>query len=386
MPRFYAVAAPGLEPLVARELAGFGVAPQVLPGGVRFQAELPAAREILRAARTPARLLLEVVEGRVHTPEELVGLVRRADWKPLLHPQSRLEVTASCTRSRLRFKDVVAKKAGWAVGEALKGPRVPDRERRPSLVQQLRVRVLDDVATLSLDLGGDLLHLRGWRQEQGPAPMRENLAASMLLALAWTGEEPLLDPFCGSGTLPVEAALLALGRSPFASRAFACDEWPVFMGRGARPPQRPRGAPQGRPGEAGRTPAPGRPAAPPVRIVGYDRDARVLAAAEANARRAGVELTFRRVDIADAEPPAPVGLVLTNPPWGGRLAPEARTAAQTWEAFGRTLRARFAGWRVGFVCPDPQLARRAHPKARCLLRYANSGIDAGLWSVDALED
>jgi putative N6-adenine-specific DNA methylase len=315
-------------------------------------------------------MLLEVAEGRVHTLEEVVGLVRKGRWKELIHPQAKLEVSATCTRSRVRFREVVEKKVAWAVQEAVKGPFVPDRVKRPSLVQRVSVRLLDDVCTLSLDAGGELLHLRGWRQEQGEAPMRENLAASCLLALDWRGEEPLLDPFCGSGTIVIEAALLALGRSPFAGRRFAFEEWPAL--------QKPtRGAPAQAPA------SPRLPASPNVTILGFDRDARVLGAASANARRAGVDVALRRGEVADLEAPSPLGLLFTNPPWGERLAPDPRAVARTWDSFGRTIRERFAGWRVAFVCPDADLARRAHPRARRRLTFPNGGLKVALWEVEA---
>ena len=390
MPRFHAIAAPGLESIVAEELRGFGLAGEVLPGGVVFEAGLADAVSLVREARTPARILHEVVEGRVHTLEELVGLVRKGNWKALLHPLAKLEVTATCARSRLRFREVVQKKVAWAVSEVLKGPRVVDREKRPSIPQTLKVRIVDDVCTLSLDMAGELLHFRGWRQEQGPAAMRENLATSCLLAMGWTGETPLVDPFCGSGTIPIEAALFALGRSPFSSRrSFACDEWPLLAtgakhsgARGRGPAKVPRSA-NGVPGKPSPTHA-SQPSTPPVPIVGSDRDARVLAAASANAKRAGVDLTFRRLDVAELVAPAELGLVFTNPPWGERLSPDARTVARTWDDFGGVLRANFGGWRAGFVCPDPGLARRAHPRARRILKFPNGGIDVGLWAIDEL--
>ena len=375
MSSFYAVAAPGLEPVVAAELREHGVVPTEEAGGVRFTAEVVAGARLARALRTPARLLLEVVEGRVHTPEELVGLIRRARWKELLHPQARVEVSATCTRSRLRFRDVVQKKAAWAIAECVKGPFVPDRTRRPELVQRVSVRLLDDVCTVSLDVAGELLHVRGWRQEQGPAPMRENLAASCLRALGYAGEEPLVDPFCGSGTFAIEAALLASGRSPFARRPFACDEWPALAPRG--------GASSGH-RVASVTHGETRIAQATHGILGADRDARVLAAAEGNARRAGVQINLRRCDVADLEAPPGIGLVIANPPWGERLAPDARTTLRTWESFGRTLRERFAGWRAGFLAPDAQLAQRAHPGVRRMLGFNNGGIRVGLWVVEVV--
>lgn len=357
MPTWYAVIPPGLEPVLARELSSLGVGGEAVPGGVRFSASLARGVELAHAARTPTRLLLELAEGPCRSMDEVAALVRRVDWKKHLRPDARLEVHATTRASKLHFKTSVENKVTFGVKEALKGPRVADRGVRAQLVQRLQVRLEDDRATLSLDAGGDLLHFRGWREEQGPAPLRENLAAAMLIAAGWSGDEALVDPFCGSGTLPIEAALLALGRSPFGRRRFACDEWP-----GVAAPPAPKSGSR----------------SPPCVILGADRDARVLGAAEGNARRAGVEVGWRRTDVADLEPPAVVGLVVANPPYGERL----RGAEATWDAFGRTMRTRFTGWRAVFLAPHPGLAQRVSRDARRMLQFSNGGLKVGLWSVD----
>ncbi|MFZ5477885.1 MAG: THUMP domain-containing class I SAM-dependent RNA methyltransferase [Myxococcota bacterium] len=346
--RWYAVATPGLEPITRDEL-GTG---EVLPGGVRFSAEIGDALSRLRMLRTPSRLLAELGEGPARSLEELDMVVRRVAWKQWLHPAAQVEVHATLAKSRLRFRESVEKRVAHVVREALKGPRVVDRGARPTMPQRVQVRVLEDRATVSLDAGGELLHVRGWRAEQGPAPIRENLAAAMVLASGWTGEEPLYDPFCGSGTIAIEAALLAAGRSPYGRRRFAYEEWPC--------------APKVRVAE-------GRGVAP---VYASDRDARVLGAAEANTRRAGVEVTLRRCDVADAEPPAATGIVVTNPPYGLRLG-----EGNVWRAFGEVWRARFAGWRAYFLAPEPAQAMQVHRSARRLLHFSNGGVRVGLYVV-----
>jgi putative N6-adenine-specific DNA methylase len=334
MPKWYAVAAPGLEQVVAGELERAGVNGTIEPGGVAFEATIPEGAVLAHRLRTPARLLLVVCEGRVGTPDELVGLVRKGDWKSLVHPFATLDVSASAERSRLRFREAAEKKVSKAIAEAIKGPRVMDRERRPAIAQRVQLRIVDDQASLSIDAGGELLHVRGWRSEQGPASIRENLAASLLCAAGWTPDEPLLDPFCGSGTILIEAGLLAAGRSPFVGRALACDEWP------GPPHKKGQKPPKAAPTAVGPRPSP--------RLHGADRDARVLAAAASNARRAKIELDLRRIDVADVEPPASSGLLLTNPPYGVRLASEAQALHATWRAFGQTLADRVRGWRAGW--------------------------------------
>lgn len=359
MPTWYAVIPPGLEPVLARELEGLGAPGRVVPGGVRFDAPLAKGVEIVRRARTPGRVLLELVEGPCRSMDEVAALVRRVDWKKHLRPDAKLEVHATTRGSKLRFVAPVESKVGHGIREALKGPRIPEREKRSQHVQRLQVRIDADRGTISLDAGGELLHLRGWRTEQGPAPLRENLAAALLVAAGYTGDEPLVDPFCGAGTIPIEAALLALGRAPHTRRRFACDEWP-----GVTPTAPPRTSMK----------------SAPSLILGTDRDARVLAAAEGNAKRAGVDIGLRRVDIADLEPPALEGLVVTNPPYGERLAGVERT----WDTFGHTMRSRFTGWRALFLAPHPNLAHRVHRGAQKLVAFSNGGIPVTAWMVERL--
>ncbi len=357
--KWYAVAHPGLEPVVARELQSLGIAGTELPGGVRFEAALADGASLLPRLRTPSRLLLELVTGPARSAEELTALVKRVPWKTYVLPDARLEVHATAKESRLHFTESVEKKVSWLVREALKGPRVVERTPRAGLPQRISVKIDADRATVSLDAGGDLLHFRGWRTEQGPASIRENLAAAMLFAAGWTGDEALVDPFCGSGTICIEAALLASGRSPFVKRTFAWQEWPsLAKHRPKTPPPQPVHVP----------------------ILGCDRDGRVLAAAMANAERAGVDVSFRRVDVADLGPPGPTGLVICNPPYGKRLGEGSEGRA--YQSLGETLRGRFEGWRALFLAPDAGLAAKTHREARRLLTFSNGGVKVGMYAVE----
>lgn len=357
--KWYAVAHPGLEPVVARELESLGITGALHPGGVRFDAALADGATLVTRLRTPSRLLVELVTGPARSAEELTALVKRVPWKTYLLPDAKVEVKASTKESRLHFTESVEKKVAWLVREALKGPRVVERTPRASVAQRVTVRIEADKATVSLDAGGELLHFRGWRTEQGPASLRENLAACMLYAAGWTGDEPLVDPFCGAGTIPIEAALLASGRSPFVKRTFAWQEWPTLAKHRPKPP-----------------------AAAPIHvpILGSDRDGRVIATAMANAERAGVEIQWSRLDVADLGPPGPTGLVVCNPPYGKRLGEGSEGRA--YQSFGETLRGRFEGWRALFLAPDAGLAYKAHRDAKRLLTFSNGGVKVGMYAVE----
>lgn len=359
MPSWFATIPPGLEAALVRELQSLGVRAQGLPGGARFEASLEAGALLATRLRTPSRLLLELARFPASSLDALAAGVRRVDWGPYLHPWTPLQVESSLSESHLRVREGVEQKVEHAIRDALRGPRVPGlRPRRPPQPQRLRVRIDQDEVTISLDAAGELLHFRGWRTEAGKAPIRENLAAALLYAAGWEPDEPLLDPFCGAGTIPIEAALLASGRPAWTSRAFTWQDWPALS---RLEPPHTRGS-----------------SVEPA-IFGSDRESRALAMATENARRARVQVRWSQLDVSAIEPPAPTGLVATNPPYGERLG---QSVQGVYAAFGRSLRERFAGWRVIFLAPDAELARRVDRGVERLTTFSNGGLKVGLWVLD----
>jgi putative N6-adenine-specific DNA methylase len=237
-------------------------------------------------------------------------------------------------------------------------------------VQRFLVRLVDDEVTLSVDSSGGLLHRRGYRQATAKAPLRETLAAALLLAVEWDGSVPLVDPLCGSGTIPIEAALLARRIPPGWARRFAFERWPEFQpsvwayvreeaGRDIRD----------------RAPAP---------IVAADRDAGAIEACTSNVERAGVSgdlsihcaalsTTLRAPDLA-ALPP---GLVLTNPPYGIRVGDSAHLR-DLYASLGNALRL-LDGWSLGFVSSDPALAASTGLELHHRLTISTGGLRIGLY-------
>jgi putative N6-adenine-specific DNA methylase len=196
-----------------------------------------------------------------------------------------------------------------------------------------------------VDSSGALLHMRGYRQATARAPLRETLAAAMLLACGWDPAAALLDPFCGAGTIPIEAAWLRAGRAPGAARHFAVLDWPGFDARLWR-----RLVREAEPAAARAAPAAAGP------IIGYDRDAGAIEAARANAERAGVAdvVRFERRAVSALEAPAGPGWVVTNPPYGVRTG-SAATLRDLYARFGQRLRQHCPGWRLALLSPGPQL-------------------------------
>jgi putative N6-adenine-specific DNA methylase len=222
------------------------------------------------------------------------------------------------------------------------------------------VRGEDDRFTVSADSSGELLHRRGWRTEAGEAPLRETLAAGVLLLASWRPAEPLVDPTCGSGTFLVEAALAATGRAPGAGRSFAFQRWP---GHDAE--------------LLDRLVAGIRPHPAPAAIRGSDADAAVVEVARRNAERAGVAgaVTIEHAPVHAARlPDGPTGLVVANPPYGHRL--DATRAL--YRDLGRL--ARQNRWRLAVLTADARLlAACGRPRATHRLRNGGLPVTLGIF-------
>jgi putative N6-adenine-specific DNA methylase len=250
-----------------------------------------------------------------------------------------------------------------------------DEEGESDPPQLIVVRLLHDHCTISVDSSGVLLHRRGYRLATAKAPLRETLAAGILLASGWdspAGEvpPPLLDPFCGSGTIPIEAALLAHGIPPGRSRRFAFMDWPGYDdGQWATLVAAADAASGEHIARLG-----GR-----LRIQGSDRDAGAMEAAQGNAARARVAdaVEFSCHAVSAISPPPGPGWVVTNPPYGVRVAAN-RDLRNLYAQFGKVLRAQCPGWRVAILGNDRQLLRQLEIPLESGLALVNGGIHVRL--------
>jgi len=225
-------------------------------------------------------------------------------------------------------------------------------------------RLVHDHCTVSVDSSGELLHRRGYRQATAKAPLRETLAAGMLLAAGWDPTAPLIDPFCGSGTIPIEAALIRSGMAPGRSRRFAFMDWPGFDER----------LWQSLLVEAqGRQPAGGAP------ILASDRDAGAIQSARDNAMRAGMsgQIDFTCQAVSDAlagiDPGSRPGWVVTNPPYGVRVSAD-KDLRNLYARFGSLLRRACPGWQVAILCSDERLVRQTGLRLDTGLALVNGGV------------
>jgi len=335
----FATCAPGLEPVVHEEMRGLRFAKlERQVGGVYFEGDL---RDVWRAnlgLRTAVRVLLRV--ARFAAPDEgaFYRAARDVPWERYLAPEGTLAVTAHASESKLFHTGFLAQLAKDAVVDRF-------RERtgaRPSVDKQspdlgLRVHLVQDRCALLLDTSGESLHKRGWRRYQGRAPLAETLAAGVVLRSGWDRRSPLLDPFCGSGTLLVEAALLAADRPPGAGRAFAFERWPghdTALFAAAR-------------AEAQRV----RPVPAKLVLRGSDADPKHIDGARENLDSAGVAGAVE-LEVADARAFAPRrgwnAWIATNPPYGERVG-EVRALAGLYADFGQRLREHAQGFRLALL-------------------------------------
>lgn len=354
----FAVCAPGLEPVLASEMRTLGLSGRALAGGVEVAGGLPEAMRLNLWLRTASRVLLRLGEPfRATTFPELVRKASALPWERYLHKRASADFRVTCRKSRLYHSGAVAERLHAAL-EARTGFPVPraesPRDDEPSDAQLFLARFDQDVCTVSVDSSGALLHQRGWRGPQAKAPLRETLAAALLLGAGYGGEEPLCDPLCGSGTIAIEGGLIAMRRAPGIARKFVFERWPEFSARqwehltvAALKQQRPL----------------------TVRIEASDQDAGAVEAATENASRAGLEIEVAQRRLEDLPPDGGRGLIACNLPYGVRIEADARGLASR---LGEAARRRPA-WRVALVKAQANAAAPALPLA-ALLRTKSGGI------------
>ncbi len=328
---------PGLESVLADEVraAGFD-APRAVPGGVETRGGWPEVWRANLVLRGTSRVLVRLGSFRAMHLAQLDKRARRFDWAAVLRADVAVRVEVSCRKSRIYHAGAATQRIERAISEGIGAPIAGDA------AVVVKVRIEDDLCTISLDSSGEPLHRRGHKQFIGKAPMRENMAALFLRQCGFDGTGPLVDPMCGSGTFVIEAAEIAAGLLPGRTRSFALESLACFDAKAWQAMRSPRTSTD-----------------PGMRFFGYDRDDGAIRGSQANAERAGVAgwTTFTRQAISDLErPEGPPGLVMVNPPYGTRIG-DRKLLFALYGALGKTLAERFRGWRVGLVTSDAGLAK-----------------------------
>ncbi len=367
----WATTAPGVEQLLGNELRGLGITPGAdEPGGVKFNATTAQLADALLHLRTASRVVVRMATFRAQSFGELERRATGVPWDWVLVPGRAVHFRVSSKKSRLYHEDGIAERLERAVHAVLPGAelvRAPsaaeareDDVTRVADVQRIVVRVMRDEFTLSADAAGALLHLRGWRQAVAKAPLRETLAATLLLASGWDRRSPLIDPFCGSGTIVIEAALMARGMAPGRGRRFAMEAWSAACAAAMA---------------AARLRARNAEHASPAICCGADRDAGAIAASIANAERAGVSesVRFEAAALSHLAADDAPGWIVTNPPYGARIG-ERHDLRDLYAVLGRMLRERRPASHFAMLSADRMLEGQLGVPLEEVLRTTNGGL------------
>lgn len=331
----FAVCPPGLEDVLAAEVTSLGWAPTVVAGGVEFQG---GWHDVWRAnidLRGATRILVRIGAFRAFHLAQLDKRARKFDWGVVLRADVPVKVDVVSKRSKIYHAGAAKQRIENAIKDQLGAP-IGGEE-----AVTLKVRIENDLVTLSIDSSGESLHKRGHKEAVGKAPMRETLAALLMRSCGFDGAMSLVDPMCGSGTFPIEAAEWATGLKAGRARVFDFERLVSFDPDVCLDLRH-------------STPLP-----TDLRFFGSDRNEGAVEMATANAKRAGVDAvtSFSKAAISDLQrPDVTPGLVMINPPYGGRIGNKKQLFG-LYGSLGQVLKERFVGWRVGIVTSDTSLAR-----------------------------
>ncbi|MCP9927302.1 class I SAM-dependent RNA methyltransferase [Cyanobium sp. CH-040] len=369
-----AVVPPGLEEPAAAELRALGC-DAVATGrrAVGFRTDLAGYVRLHLQARLPFRLLRELARFPCRSRQELhagvqAAILELADWQQWLAPEATLRVDATGSAPGLAHSHYSA----LEVKNALVDLQRQHFGRRSSVDledpdRSFHLHLGGGEAVLSLDGSGASLHRRGYRAAMGLAPLKENLAAGLIALTGWDGSLPLADPLCGSGTLLIEAACMALGRAPGLGRRFALQRWPdVDAALWQREVEAARGLARDRLAD-------GRPLAP---LMGVEENPEVLAQARHNVAAAGVApwIDLQAGDFRQFQPPPGAGVLVCNPPYGERIG-ERESLEALYGDLGTMVKERCSGWTLWLLSGNPELTGALRLKASRRIPVSNGGID-----------
>ena len=372
--RIYISCAPGLEPSLIREARELGIerdkskqtteSASDLPtgedkGGIEFTGTDAQIYQCNLHLRTASRVVVRLGEFYAAAFSELRKKGSRLEWEQYLRPGQVVDVKVTCHKSKLYHSAAVAERVLGAIEDRLlRAPKVSEKDRPAQIIL---VRLANDLCTISIDTSGELLYKRGYRQAVAKAPLRETLAAGLLYAANYEGKTPLVDPFCGSGTIPIEATLIARHIAPGINRRFAFMDWPTFQKELFQ-------------SDLNQS----RKEIQPTDQFFYaaDRDRGAIEMAIANAARTGVngDIQFACHAVSDLPHFESPGCLVTNPPYGMRIT-SGKDLRNLYASFGKVLRSSYQGWQVGILCSEEALmAALEIGPAQKVVHLINGGI------------
>ncbi len=367
--RYFAPCPRGLEVALAAELARIGASDIAgAEGGVGFAGPLELACRANLESRIASRILWRVGNGAYRDEHDLYELVKAIDWKRLFKPERTLRVDVAATRSPLQSLEFATLRVKDAVCDRFRddsGVRPSIDKRQPDV--RVAAYLTDRDATLYVDTSGEPLFKRGYRRDAEDAPLRENLAAGLIALTGWMQATPFLDPMCGSGTIAVEAAMIAADRAPGLARTFGFQKLAWFDGPSW---QRMKQAARDRI----------RPAPATTTIFASDRAPGAVGKTRVNLRAAQVDafVGVEEADVLERRAPAPTGVLLANPPYGVRQADQQQLAT-LYPLLGDALKQRFTGWTAYFFTGDLRLPKLIHLKVAKKTPLYNGAVECRLF-------
>ena len=373
----FAITAPGIAPVTAAELTALGIPHDApTPDGVAFAADFRTIALVNLWLRTASRVIVRLGEFKAQGFAELEKGAARLPWQQVLLPGQAVAMRVTCRKSRLYHSDAVAERVVRQIAKHF-GVDVPvvrltdsdDDDAPTDEAQRILVRIVHDIVTVSADTSGELLHRRGYRQAVAKAPLRETVAAACLLAIDYDGTQPFIDPMCGSGTFPIEAALIARQQAPGRARPFAFEHWPG-ADRDVLPGLR-------RSTKASGTDGTGVP------IIGSDRDPGAIRMSAENAERAGIGtlVTFEQKTLDMLEPPAEFGSWCSNAPYGRRVG-NSDALTGLFVQIGKLARGAFAEWRVALLLAEQSHVKALQSPTTEILHTRVGGIQVGFYGIE----
>ena len=378
---FHAPCPFGLEELLSREILALNADPDLVrPGecGVSFASGLDLGMAVCLHSRYATRVLLRVAFDEYWDSRDVYSIARRTPWDKWFGPDVTFRIHSTANRCPLESLDFATLRIKDGLCDRfneLAGRRPSVDRRRPDV--RLEAYFTFDHVSFYIDLAGESLFKRGWRLEHGEAPLKENLAAALLALSGWTPEKPLVDPFCGSGTIAIEAASIAANMAPGLNRSFAFESLSGFdldlwqeMKEDARAAVNLHAK---------------------VRIEAHDISSIVVEKAIENARRAGFgamiddgRLLFSQGDAREIQAPegAEAGLVIANPPYGEQSNPKSASIAAMMRDFAAALKSNFPGWTAWLLTSDRLLPGQMRLKESRKIVLFNGPLECRFFRFD----
>ncbi|MGL4761541.1 MAG: THUMP domain-containing class I SAM-dependent RNA methyltransferase [Sarcina sp.] len=361
----------GIEAIAAKELKALGYEDLKIENGrVHFEGDEMDIAIANTWLRTADRVLINAAEFKAESFEELFNKTAEIDWSQYVPVDGKMHITGKSIKSKLYSVPDCQSIVKRAVVKSMQKHYNKEWFDEDGPVYKIEVGILKDIVTLTIDTSGEGLHKRGYRENSGGAPLKETLAASLVLLSRWDSEQTLIDPTCGSGTILIEAAMIANNIAPGLNRKFVSETWPNIdkeiwdqVRDGARNAIKKN----------------------PIKLIGYDIDGRVMRTARNNTIKAGVDeyIELQRRDIAEFSTPKKHGVIISNPPYGERLG-ESEEVEMINKRFGKMLRD-LPGWDINIITAYPDFEKVINGKANKNRKLYNGRLLCYYYQYFALE-